>query len=295
MSNVKGVNTMLNIRYLLAFIFLAASNFSIAASTTEKEFHQKVTTTYNFEPHTLKGSELKVKSEQLDSFWSFVRTKPEGGLGLLRKELADPTNSAFFFYDGASLLLSISREKSDQELALRSIAKTDLRSVQHTDYLKNVHWFAVNGFDTREAAFRILAFPDFQSFIVEHVMMLGQNYSLIYMLFPMDESTFVNDLAKLLVTETDVRSQKSLLLALWYTVTPEGNAALKRFVEDSRNSSELKSYATSLVNRAHTTSTVSSDSEASLRARRKDVMRKPISNEALDEFESLTTELLSKQ
>ena len=37
-----------------------------------------------------------------------------------------------------------------------------------------------NGFDTREAAFRVLAFPDFKAFIPQHALTLGQNYSLIY-------------------------------------------------------------------------------------------------------------------
>ncbi len=287
---------MITIRHFLALLLLALSGHSIAASTSEDDFHLKVTAIYSFEPRLLKEPELKAKSDQLDAFWSSIKENPEKNLPFLRKELTDASNSAFFSYDGARLLLSLSKEKNDQALALRAISKTDLRSVQHTDYLKNVHWFASNGFDAREAAFRILAFPDFQAFIPQHVLTLGQNYSLIYMLFPMDESRYVDDLVRLLATETNAKSQKSLLLALWYTVTPTGKAALKQFAEDSRNSAESRSYVNALITQKPSGwRTFSISSEASLREQRKDIMRRPISDEALMELDELTAKLLAKQ
>ena len=46
------------------------------------------------------------------------------------------------------------------------------------------------------------------------------------MLFPMPETSFVGDLTQRLEREADTRTQKSLLLALWYTVTPAGEAAI---------------------------------------------------------------------
>jgi len=38
--------------------------------------------------------------------------------------------------------------------------------------------------DTTAAAFQILEQPDFKVFIPQHLLMLGQNYILIYMLLP---------------------------------------------------------------------------------------------------------------
>jgi len=87
-----------------------------------------------------------------------------------------------------------------------------------------------------------LAFPDFKAFIPQHALTLGQNYSLIYMLFPMDEALFVTDLASQLASERNVQSQKSLLLALWYTATPAGNTAIKKFV-DTKINAEATTYA----------------------------------------------------
>jgi hypothetical protein len=196
-------------------LFLCSESSVGAEPISPTGFHSKVVSIYDFEPRTLDHENLVAKSAQLDEFWTLVKANAQETLPLLRAELSDPSNSSFFFYDGAKLLLSLSSEKDDRALALRSLPKADLRSVQPTNYLLTVHWFAGNGFDTREAAFRILDFPDFKAFIPQHALTLGQNYSLIYMLFSMKGSVYVNDLADRLKSETNPQSQKSLLLALW--------------------------------------------------------------------------------
>ncbi len=290
----------MTVRRLLLLLVLAPffvfSKSALAASVPESDFHSKVAAIYSFEPYKLKEAEMKSKSEQLDEFWSFVKADPKSNLPGLRKELANPSNSAFFFYDGSKLLLSLSKDRSDQELALRSIPKADMKGLQTTDYLLTVHWFAQNGFDTREAAFRILADPDFVAFIPQHALTLGQNYSLIYMLFPMDESKFLTDLAARLLVETNVQSKKSLILALWYTVTPSGNAAIRKFINDPKNSEETKVYARELLARKFPTlSGVSFATNGSLKEERRKLMQRPISDEALMEFDNLTAKLLAKQ
>jgi len=286
---------MLAIRALSAVCFSwLTAGLAIAGAVSASEFHSKVIEVYSFEPHKLKEAEMKAKSDQLDRFWTLVKADSQNTLPLLRRELEDISNSAFFFYDGSKLLLSLSKDRSDQALALRSIPKADLQGIQHTDYLRTVHWFASNRFDTREAAFRILAFPDFKAFIPQHALTLGQNYSLIYMLFPMDEALFVTDLASQLASERNVQSQKSLLLALWYTATPAGNTAIKKFV-DTKINAEATTYARTLMDRQVSLSSISFSSAQSLRGQRRKVMQRPISDEALMEFDELTSKLLAKQ
>ena len=288
---------MLTARYFLALVpTWFAVGLAVAAPISEADFHSKVVAIYSFEPHKLNEAEMKAKSDQLDEFWSLVRAELKTTLPLLRKELADPSHSAFFFYDGSKLLLSLSKDRADQSLALRSIPKADLRGIQPTDYLRTVQWFASNGFDTREAAFRILAFPDFKAFIPQHALALGQDYSFIYMLFPLDESLFLADLANRLSVESNVQSLKTLLLALWYSATPAGNEAIKKFVADKINPAEAKTYAKGLLDRRVSAPTSASLSSAqSLREERRKVMRRPISDEALIEFDKLTAKLLAKQ
>jgi hypothetical protein len=154
---------MLAIRAPAALSFACiAAGLASAAPVPAPEFHAKVVEPYSFEPHKLKKDEMQAKSDQLDKFWAMVKADPAGTLPLLRSELANPANSAFFFYDGSKLLLSLSDDRADQALALRSVAKADLQGIQDTDYLRTVHRLASKGLDAREAAFRILAFPDFQ-------------------------------------------------------------------------------------------------------------------------------------
>jgi len=265
-----------------------------AESLSAAAFHSKVVSLYSFEPRTLGKESLQAKSNELDEFWSFAKANVQEVLPLLRSELGNPSNSSFFFYDGAKLLFALSKDKADQALVLRSLPRADLRSVQHSDYLTTIHWFARNGFDTREAAFRILAFPDFKAFIPQHVLTLGQDYSLIYMLFPSRESTYVADLAERLKGEVNAQSQRSLLLALWYTVTPTGVAAIKNFSEEPSATTENVSYARELLSRRAGLS-ISLSSDGSLREERTKLMQRPISDEALLEFDTLTMKLLAKQ
>jgi hypothetical protein len=280
---------------VLALASFLWSEGSVAAETiSPADFHSKVVSIYNFEPRTLGKANFPAKSAQLDEFWAFVKVNAPQALPLLRAELSDPSNSSFFFYDGAKLLLSLSKDKGDQAIALRSLPRADLRSVDHTDYLTTVHWFARNGFDTRQAALRILDFPDFHAFIPQHALTLGQDYSLIYMLFPTRESVFVGDLAERLKGEAALPSQRSLLLALWYTVTPIGTAAIRSFVERPGASGEALTYARELLSRRAGPG-VSLSSSSSLREERMKLMQRPISDEALHEFDSLTQELLAKQ
>ena len=224
-----------------------------------------------------------------------VKADPPNTLPLLKRELETPSNSAFFFYDGSKLLLAFSKDRPDRALALHSIAKADLRGIQPTDYVRTVQRLAGEGFDTREAAFRILALPDIKVFIPQHALTLGQNFSLICMLFAMDEALFVPDLATRLADESNIETQKSLLLALWYAVTPAGDAAIKAFADSRDNHPEATAYAKSLMDRRTGLGSRSFSSAQSLREERRKVMQRPISDEALTEFDQLTSKLIAKQ
>lgn len=279
----------------LVVLSLAFPILSFAASESQTQFHSRVVALYSFEPHKLGSTEMEAKSVQLDQFWTAATADPTNTLPLLRRELADPSNSAYFYYDGSKLLLSLSKDHADQLLALRSMPRADLTGIQHEDYLRTIKWFANNGLDTREAAFRILAFPDFKAFIPQHALTLGQNYSLIYMLFPLDEAHFSIDLAARLSGERDVQASKSLLLALWYTATPAGYAAIKNLAANPAAPEEAKMYAKTLLERRVPASgSISFSSEQSLRAERRKVMQRPISDEALMEFDRLTAKIMAK-
>lgn len=283
--NSLSYTTMHMLRHFTAvLLFIVAPAIAVATPDTQTQFHSQIGELYSFEPNKLDSVERKAKSGQLDQFWSAVKADSAKTLPLLRMELADSSNSAFFYYDGSKLLLSLSKERADQLLALRSMPKADLTGIQHDDYLQTIKWFANNGFDTREAAFRILAFPDFKAFFPQHALTLAQNYCLIYMLFPLDESVFSMDLAKRLSTERNAQALKSLLLALWYTATPEGNTAIKSFASNAAGPEEATAYAKTLLERkVSPLALLTLSSASSLREERRKVMQRPISDEALME------------
>jgi hypothetical protein len=279
----------------IAIAFANSARAQPQESADTVAFHSKVVSLYSFEPHLLTSKQIEGKSAVLDTFWAEVKADPKRYLPLLRNELRDTTNSAYFLYDGSKLLLAISKERDDQALALKGIPRADLRSVQHTDYLLTVHWFARNGFDTTKAALRILDYPNFKAFIVQHVLTLGQDYSLIYMLFPMQDSKYVGPLVDRLKVEDKLVSQKSILLALWYSMTPEGKAAIARFIADTSRSQEARDYAKELSERkVQATGAVASSTVESLKEERRKVMFR-VSDEALYEFDSLTAKILAKQ
>src|SRR5215207_8162223 len=119
---------MLAIRLFVALVLpCVASGLALAQSISAFDFHSKVVELYSFEPHKLQSAEMVAISGQLDQFWAMVKADPPNTLPLLRRELETPSNSAFFFYDGSKLLLTLSTDRSDRALALRSIAKSDLR------------------------------------------------------------------------------------------------------------------------------------------------------------------------
>lgn len=279
---------------MLAFPLLAIALIAHAQAPAEQAaFHAKVASLYAFEPHTLDKKQIAEKSKLLDAFWDEVKASQARALPLLRNELRDTSNSAFFSYDGAKLLLSLSESKEDRALALEAIPRADLRSIQPTDYLRTVHWFARNDYDTTKAAIRILDYPDFKAFIPQHVLTLGQNYSLIYMLFPLPESRYLAPLIERLGVETRPESQKSILLLLWYTITPEGKAALARFAADESKPKETRDFARSLgARRFPANPNVTAVDQ--LRFERRKMMHR-LSDEALIEFDRLTAQILAAE
>jgi hypothetical protein len=278
---------------VIACLASFAATMAFAAPIPAPDLHAKIIELYSFQPHTLNDAQLTAKSAQLDTFWKLVKDDPTSTLPLLRAELANPSNPSFFHYDGAKLLLSLSSDAEDQRLALRSIVKADLQDIQPTDYLLTVHRLAAQGFDTRDAALHVLDDPDFIASIPLHALRLGQNYSLIYMLFPMDEDSFVPALVDRLSGQQSATSVKSVLLALWCAATPESLGALRKFAEARQGPPEAVSYAQKLQGAKGFVPSLSSLS--SLREERRRLMRRPISDEALIEFESLTRKIQAKQ
>jgi hypothetical protein len=153
--NLGGVT-----RVALALGILTAFMVAPAVAQDDAALRQEIRASYSFSPHNLTSQQISEKSGVLDAFWARAKAQKDSYLPVLRSELARADTRPFFLYDGSMLLLSLSDTPSDRRVALKAIARCDLRDVQHTEYFRQVHRLATLGEDTTEAAFHILGeFP----------------------------------------------------------------------------------------------------------------------------------------
>jgi hypothetical protein len=157
-------------------LLLLIASFAAAQSPS---IHQQIQQTYNFQPHLLSKQEINDKAAIFDRFWTTAIADPAVYIPRLRQELANFHNPPFFLYDGSMLLLSLSNIPPDRKIALAAIARCNLLDVQTKDYFLQVHRMATLNENTTEAAFHILERPKFSVFIPQHVLTLGQDYSLV--------------------------------------------------------------------------------------------------------------------
>lgn len=280
---------------LIAAVFLSA----VVANGSSTAIHQEVLQTYNFQPHTLSSSEITRKSGVLDLFWAKAKAQPNIYVPALRQELEDVSNPPFFLYDGSMLLLTLSDTSQDRKIALTAIAHSDLRDVQTKDYFLQVHRMATLEEDTTEAAFHILEKPDFKVFIPQHVLTLGQNYALVYMLLPTSQDYWLGRAIAKLRTEHDETSQRSLILLLWYAQTDAADNAIAAFAADAKNPTASRDYANQMVQMkkkipfTQKTEAVAFTQD-SLRQKRRERM-KAVSDEALIDLDDYTMMLAAKR
>src|ERR1700674_1592128 len=280
--------------FLVPLLLIARSAAGQSAS-----IHQQIQQTYNFQPHLLSNQQITEKSAALDRLWTRAKAEPSLYIPALRQELGDFKNPIFFLYDGSTLLLSLSDTPADRKIALAAMARCDLRDVQAKDYFLQVHRMASLNDNTTAAAFHVLEQPNFKVFIPQHVLTLGQDYVLIYLLLPTDMDYWLQPAIDRLKNEHDQTAQKSLLLLLWYAQTDAADQAMTAFAGDASKLSASRTYARELVHRKDKIGskerTQASDStEASLRQKRRERL-KAVSDEALIDLDDFTLMLIAKR
>jgi len=288
---------MLNL-FAIIFLFVAVSVHASEKKDVELSLHNRVVTTYNFSPRKLDDKAIKAKSKELDAFWENVKARGPQGLEEFRQELRRPDLPIFFNYDGAKLLLSLSKTREDRGLALTAISRAELRDIQWTDYFYTVHSLAVDGLDTSDAALKILDEDGFRVFVPQHALTLGQDFCLLYLLLPINESFYLDKLERRLFNEKSTTALKSILLVLGYSVTSKGDDAIKRFAEDKTKPDETRTYATKVIDATKSMAEVSLvglsfSSFDTLKAERRKLLTR-VSDEALYELERLQVKLRSK-
>ena len=280
--------------FLISLLWVTSS-----ATGQSAAIHQQIQQTYNFQPHLLSNQQITEKSAVLDQFWTRAKAEPSLYIPALRQELGDLKNPIFFLYDGSTLLLSLSDTPADREIALAAMARCDLRDVQAKDYFLQVHRMASLNENTTAAAFHVLEQPKFTVFIPQHVLTLGQNYVLIYLLLPTDMDYWLKPAMARLKIENEQTAQESLLLLLWYAQIDVADHALYAFAGDASKPSLSRTYAQELMHRkdkigAKELAEAVAVTEASLRLKRRERL-KAVSDEALIDLDDYTLMLIAKR
>ena len=291
MSEMK---TLTQLMFLFCFSTSAAVTQSLPKTA---DVHAEIQKIYDFQPHTLTSAQIAQKSALLDQFWTKATSQRDVYIPALRRELADTGNPPFFLFDGSKLLMSLSNDPADRKIIVSALAHTDLRDLQWTDYFLFVQSMAAKGEDTTAAAFNILVQPKFQAFIPLHSLTLNQDFCLIYMLLPTDQSFWLHPAIARLHTEPDVTAQKSLLLLLWYAQTSDSDQALRDFSSEPGKPQVSKDYARKLINpkeitATETDGTESTTNEETLRQARRERL-KVVSDEALYDLDSYTVKIIA--
>ncbi|HOD16374.1 MAG TPA: hypothetical protein PLA65_02830 [Spirochaetota bacterium] len=215
---------------------------TILAGDPAGEFGKMIKDIYNFAPSKVSDEVRKAKAGEMDKLWDLVGSNKGIYLPLLRKELQAPDNNPFFYFDGSMLLLKHSTRKDDCETAAGAIARSDLDDIQGYNYFQVVHGLACMNVDVYPAVDTMLNSPDLKVFVADHVLTLGQNYSVLYCLLCMDEGVYMDRLIRRLKTEKHPETVKTIIMAIAYTVTDRGQKAIADYMESCRNR-ELKEYA----------------------------------------------------
>jgi hypothetical protein len=269
---------------LLVLLFFAS------ASTYGQSLHDDIQEVYNFEPHKLSRQEQEPKSKLMDGFWKKVTENKDKYLDELRTELKDPSNPAFFLYDGGHLLLSLTKSKDDYQIALDAMTKGNLKDIDPADYVRTMNFFAVNELNTTEAALKIISTDKFVAYIPQHAMSLDVGLSLRFMLLPISSDLYIKKTIEELKSTKETTTIIYLLNFLFYSCTCEGDSVMLEYSTDKVQDETVRKYA-SQINKMNTVKRHDNPQEyQTLIKKRREILNR-ISDEALDELNDVSKRL----
>lgn len=163
-------------------LFLIGLILTISFHSFGQELHSEVEKVFNFYPHKLTTKEQKALYPKLDKFFELVIKEKEKYIEPLRNELKREGNNPYFYFDGGVLLLEISRDPKDIQLAADALVKADLRDIPGEIYLKHLLSLSLKGADIIDPALHILDDTTFNAFIPQHVLTLNYGEGLKFLL-----------------------------------------------------------------------------------------------------------------
>ena len=117
-------------------------------------------------------------------------------------------------------------------------------------YVQTLNSLAFDSINILKAALKILDYPHFRFYLVQHVMYFNQDNCLAYCLLPMNQNFYIDTIINRF-SSTDTTGQYSILYTLWLGYSCRGdslihasskNLALPKAVRDFADTLSLVNY-----------------------------------------------------
>lgn len=247
---------------------------------------------YHLEPHTIRDDEtFKAYDAEIMSVWEEASKKPAEFIAALQKMLPGQDMIPYFYYDGALLLVTLQETPANFNLAASCLVKGDPRDVRGVPHLHTLIAFGSRGLDVTDAALEVLDF-DYQVYLVDHVINLGQNYCFIYAVSQLPTERVLAAVTKRLEKPMSSTAKASVALWAYYAATPAANDLLVKIAAELPKEEEFDSL------RRHASKVKAGIQPTPEQQKRLDELRlirqktwQRLSDEALEEADGYTNEM----
>lgn len=201
----------------LLWLVVASTVFAL-----ENAMREKLKRSYHTEPHTLpKGEKYDRYNAEIMAVWEEASQKPKEYGEALKSLLKEEGMIPYFYYDGATMLLSLEVTPENLQLAAASMARCDVRDVERFQYLRTMVALGASGMDVSAAALRILEEDEFQALIPDHVLVLNQDWSFMVAASQVPPSDMLKAIRKRLERPLSNRARSTLADWAWNAATTE--------------------------------------------------------------------------
>ncbi len=219
----------------------------VASPCLGQHFKAEVDAAYDFHPHQLTKKEQALKLPALDSLFDKVSSDTATYLPQLRERLKSDDHLPYFYFDGAHLLMMLSKRRADLNLSAKAFSKSNIKDLDPKVYVSLLSVLANENVNVTSAAVKILQDSTFSFFIPQHAMYFNQGYSLTYSLLPLDPGIYTDTLITIFQQTQDIQAQKSIITTLWFSYSCRGDAFLQSLNETNTLSEEVAAYAKRLL------------------------------------------------
>ena len=185
---------------------------------------------YGFRPTDLSDSLQKLKSDEMDTFWSTARNNPTDASNCLQTLIENEMNDSYFCFDASSLLLRLDTTGKYLPTVIKGLNKCNLEDLQLSTYLQICFFLAYKSQDITELATKFISVPNASVFLANHFLTLNGIDAGIFLFNSMPTETAEKTLTSAVLNgNATAKYNGAVLLNLLATV--KGDSLLNSMIE----------------------------------------------------------------